>query len=74
VATAAGTKTPVLAETVAPPGEEARPLDNLTAIGGSTTPLSVISAMLVPRSVSGTSAASFTTPGFLYMIDKHPRP
>ena len=73
VATAAGNRASVIAETIAPPGEEARVSDNLTAIGGSTTPLSVMTAMLLPQSVTGSSAASFATPAFVFMIDKHPR-
>jgi hypothetical protein len=70
--TAAGTRTPVLADVVAPPGLAADPANNLTAVGGSTMGGSAFTAFVFPRSVAGSSAQSFTTPGIVYVIDKHP--
>ena len=82
-ATDAGTTT-VIAEWRAPPGEPANPEANLQALGGSTQGGSAIMAMLVPRSVEGSSAPqageqsnpptpSFLVPTFIFAIDKHPR-
>jgi hypothetical protein len=70
--TAAGTRTPVLADVVAPPGVAGDPANNLTAIGGSTMGGSAFTAFVFPRSVAGSTAQSFTTPGIVYVIDKHP--
>jgi len=71
--TAAGTRTPVLADVVAPPGQAADPALNLTEVGGSTRGGSAFTAFLFQRSVAGSPApAAFTTPGIVYVIDKNP--
>jgi hypothetical protein len=73
-ATSAGQST-VLANAIAPPGAAAVPVDNLTAIGGSTMGGSAITAFAFPRSVAGSRApqtAAFTNPAIAYIIDRHP--
>ena len=71
-ATNAGT-TNVVAELTAPTGLPAEPINNLEPVGGTGMPGSALSAFFMPRSVAGSRAASFTTPNFVYTIDKHPR-
>ena len=71
-ATAAGTRTPVLADVGAPAGLPADPGLNLTAVGGSGQAGSALVAILMPRSVAGSAAASFSTPGIVYVVDKNP--
>lgn len=71
-ATNAGTTT-VVAELTAPTGLPAEPINNLEPVGGTGMPGSVLTAFFMPRSVAGSKAASFTTPNFVYTIDKHPR-
>jgi hypothetical protein len=75
--TPAGTTTPVLASVVADTGATAVPTANLTTIGGSHQPGSVITALLFPASVSVPLSTAPQTPAFLnptvvYIIDKHP--
>lgn len=73
--TTAGTRTPVLADVVAPPGLAADPANNLTAVGGSTMGGSAFTAFVFRRSVALSAApqtAAFTTPGIVYIVDKHP--
>lgn len=75
-ATSEGTRTPLIAAGSAPPGQPGDPALNLTAIGGSAMPRSVITALLLPRSVAGSAApqsAAFTSPAITYLIDRHPR-
>jgi hypothetical protein len=69
---AAGTTTPELANVLMLAGAAADPVAGTTAIGGSGQAGSAVTAIVVPRSVAGSAAASFTTPGILYLIDKHP--
>ncbi len=70
--TAAGTRSPVLADVLAPPGQAGNATQNLTPVGGSTMGGSAFTAFIFSRSVAGSTAASFTTPGIVYVIDKHP--
>lgn len=71
--TATGTRTPVLADVAAPPGQAADPSQNLTAVGGSTMGGSAFTAFVFRRSVPGSTAPSaFTAAGIVYVIDKHP--
>ncbi|MGQ0639769.1 MAG: DUF4397 domain-containing protein [Gemmatimonadaceae bacterium] len=71
--TAAGTRSPVLAQVLAPPGQAADPTLNLTAVGGSTMGGSAFTAFVFRPSVAGSRApAAFTTPGIVYVIDKNP--
>jgi len=81
VVTAAGTKTPRLFTANAPlgspgftdqqpPGSEA-----VNPIAGAAIPGSVITVVIVPRSVAGSMApqtAAFTVPTALFLIDKRP--
>ncbi len=73
VFTATGTKTPILAEVAVPVGDPG----SATAqpIAGSRVAGSVMTAILVPRSVAGSTApqtAAFATPTVLYLVDKRP--
>jgi hypothetical protein len=70
---AAGSTTfPAMADVVVPAGLPADRANNLTAVGGSTQPGSVITAFIVPRSVAGSTATNFTTPSIVYIVDRHP--
>lgn len=74
VFTATGTKTPILAQVVAPPGVAGSPTVG-AAIAGSRVGQSVLTALLVPRSVAGSAAPqTFTTPTILYLTDRRPPP
>jgi len=57
----------------APVGAAGDPLNNLTIIGGSGQAGSVVTAWVLPRSVSGSKAPNVTTPSILFTVDKHPR-
>ena len=76
VVTAAGTKTPRLFTANAPlgaPGFSTTPAIN--PIPGAAIPGSVMSVVIVPRSVAGSAApqgAAFTVPTALYLVDKRP--
>jgi hypothetical protein len=63
---------PAMIDAVAPAGLPADRVNNLTAVGGSTIAGSVFTAFLMPRSVAGSTATNFTTPGIVYMVDKYP--
>lgn len=67
----AGTTT-VRASQLAPIGSAANALNNLTAVGGYSIPLSVMTGILFPPSVTGSAARSFTTAGIVFIIDRHP--
>jgi uncharacterized protein DUF4397 len=70
---AAGTTAfPAMVDVNAPAGLAADRTNNLTAVGGSTIAGSVLTAFIVPRSVSGSTAANFTTPGIVYIVDRYP--
>jgi hypothetical protein len=73
VFTATGTKTPILAAVVAPAGDPGSA--TASPIAGSRVALSVMTSVLVPRSVAGSTApqtAAFTTPTVLYLVDRRP--
>lgn len=71
VFTATGTKTPILASVLAPVGDPGTA--TAAPIAGARVGLSVLSAVLVPRSVAGSLApAAFTTPTVLYLVDRRP--
>jgi hypothetical protein len=70
---AAGTTTfPAMVDVTAPAGLPADRGNNLTAVGGTTIAGSVLTAFIVPRSVSGSTATNFTTPGVIYIVDRYP--
>jgi len=70
VFTTAGTKT-VLAAVLAPFGVAGTTTVN--PIAGSRIAQSVLTAVLVPRSVAGSQApAAFTTPSAVYLVDRRP--
>ncbi|MBL8981367.1 MAG: DUF4397 domain-containing protein [Gemmatimonadetes bacterium] len=69
-ANTAGTTTILAAASTAPAGAAAG--GGLSAAGGSTIGGSAMTAIVVPRSVAGSAAANFTTPGIIYLVDKAP--
>jgi hypothetical protein len=71
--TAAGQVSPVMIDATAPAGQAGTPSANLDPIGGSTLGGSAFTAFAFPRSVAGSAAASFTTPGIVYAIDRNPK-
>jgi uncharacterized protein DUF4397 len=73
VVTAAGTKTPVLFTIKLPAGVAGSTTSN--PIAGSRVAGSVITAVIVPRSVAGSTApqtAAFTTPSAVFLVDRRP--
>ena len=71
----AGTVT-VRASTLAPPGDTAQVINNLTAIGGFNIGRSVFTGFLFPQSVVGSQApqaAAFLAPAITFLVDRHPR-
>ena len=63
---------PALIDIVAPAGLPADRANNLTAVGGSKQAGSALTAFIYPRSVSGSKAASFTSPGIVFIVDRYP--
>ena len=63
---------PAMIDVTAPAGLPADRANNLTAVGGSTQAGSALTAFLFPRSVAGSAAANFTTPGIVYIVDRYP--
>lgn len=71
VVTAAGTKTPILAQVTAPVGVAGT--STADPIAGGAVAQTVFSAVIVPRSVAGSQAPqALTTPGVIYLVDKRP--
>ena len=64
--------TTVTASAFSPVGSPASAVNNLTAVGGHTIPLSVMTGILFPPSVTGSQARSFTSAGIVFIIDRHP--
>ena len=71
-ATNAGTTT-LVADAAAPAGAAGDPANNLTTIGGAAQAGSAFTAFVFPRSVALSKAANFTSPGIVYIIDRHPQ-
>jgi hypothetical protein len=74
-ATASGSRT-VIATGTAPAGAAADPVQNLTAIGGSSIAGSALVGIYFPSAVVGSQAdrgAAFRAPAFVYLVDRHPR-
>jgi hypothetical protein len=65
--TATGTTTPVLATATAPAGS-----GGASPVAGSTIGRSVLTAIVVGRSIPGSTAGSFSTPAILFLLDKNP--
>lgn len=70
VITAAGTKTPILAEVTAPVGVAGTTTSD--AIAGGSVAGTVFTAIVMPRSVAGSQAPNLTTPGVMYLVDRRP--
>ena len=71
--TASGSTSPELAAALAPAGAAGDPVANLTTVGGSSQAGSALTGFFFPRSVAGSRAASFTAPGVVWVVDRHPR-
>jgi hypothetical protein len=71
-ATASGSNTPVVVESTVPVGAPATAATtNPTA--GTSYAGSVLTAFYFPAGVAGSPAASFTTPGVTYAVDRRPK-
>lgn len=68
--TATGTATPILFSANMPAGTKGTSSAN--PIAGTNVAGTSISAVIVPRSVAGSQATSYTTPSVLYLIDGQP--
>lgn len=66
--------TAAIASALAPAGDTAQVVNGLTAIGGYQIARSVVTGILFPRSVAGSAATNFTTPGIVFLVDRHPNP
>src|SRR6185369_14560725 len=63
---------PAMIDVAAPAGLPADRANNLTAVGGIAQGGSVLTAFVYPRSVAGSKAANFTTPGIVFIDDRNP--
>ena len=63
---------PAMIDIAAPAGLAADRANNLTAVGGVLQGGSVLTAFVYPRSVAGSKAASFTTAGIVFIVDRNP--
>lgn len=63
---------PAMIDVAAPAGLAADHAKNLTAVGGVAQAGSVLTAFVYPRSVAGSKAASFTSPGIVFVVDRNP--
>lgn len=73
VVTATGTTTPILANVAVPAGSVADPVTHTNPIPGARIVGSVMTAVIVPRSVAGSPAPqAFTTPSALVLVDRRP--
>jgi hypothetical protein len=63
---------PAMIDVVAPAGLPADRANNLTAVGGTTQAGSALTAFLFPRSVAGSAAATFNSPGIVFIVDRYP--
>jgi hypothetical protein len=63
---------PAMIDIAAPAGFAADREKNLTAMGGVLQAGSVLTAFIYPRSVAGSKAANFTTPGIVFIVDRNP--
>jgi len=72
VVTATGTTAPVLARVSFPVGAAADTGSHTNPIAGARIAGSVMTAVIVPPSVLGSMAASFTTAGVIILVDRRP--
>ncbi len=63
----------VISSNTAPAGAAGDPDNQLTTIGGSGQPGSVVTGFVFPASVPGSKAASASSPSVVFIVDKHPR-
>lgn len=66
------TNFPAMLDVVVPGGLPADRAANLTAVGGATQPGSALTVFIFPRSVAGSAAFSFTSPGIGFIVDRNP--
>jgi hypothetical protein len=73
VVTATGTTAPILVNVALPPGQAADTVSRVNPIPGARIAGSVLTAVIVPRSVAGSMAPQgFTTPGVVILVDRRP--
>ena len=73
VVTAAGTTTPILANVPLPAGQPADAVNRVNPIAGARIVGSVMTAVIVPRSVAGSMAPQgFSTPSAVILVDRRP--
>ena len=73
VVTATGTTAPILARVSLPAGVVADTVTHVNAIAGGRIVGSVMTAVIVPRSVAGSMAPqAFTTPSAIILVDRRP--
>jgi hypothetical protein len=73
IVTATGTTTPILANVLLPAGQIADTSTHTNPIAGAHIVGSVMTAVIVPRSVAGSQAPQgFTTPGVVVLVDRRP--
>jgi len=63
---------PAMIDVTAPSGLASDRANNLTAVGGVAQAGSVLTAFIFPRSVVGSKAASFTSAGISFIVDRNP--
>jgi len=73
VVTATGTTAPILARVSLPAGQVVDTVTHVNAIAGGRIVGSVMTAVIVPRSVAGSMAPqAFTTPSAIILVDRRP--
>ena len=72
VFTSGTTVFPAMIDATAPVGVAADRSLYLTAIGGSTIAGTAFTAFFFPRSVAGSIAPNFATPGMVVAVDRYP--
>lgn len=73
IVTATGTTTPILANVLLPTGAVADTISHTNPIPGARIVGSVMTAVIVPRSVAGSQAPqAFTTPSAVVLVDRRP--
>jgi Domain of unknown function (DUF4397) len=73
VVTATGTTAPILARVSLPAGQAADTVTHVNPIAGGRIVGSVMTAVIVPRSVAGSMAPQgFTTPSAIILVDRRP--
>ena len=72
IVTATGTTTPILANVPLPTGIPADTVNKSNPVPGARIVGSVMTAIIVPPSVAGSQATTFTKPGAVILVDRRP--